>query len=73
MTSQVGKQVGSLLALGAFMSRMGIQPNGVLFGTVIGFGAGNIAKSYGFDIVEATDKIHEPITPAPAIQQPSSK
>lgn len=59
MSSQFTKQVGAMLVLSTIMSRMGIQPGGVLFGTVLGFGAGNIAKSYGFDIVEATESVHK--------------
>lgn len=61
-TANLGKQLAALVSLGTIMSRMGIQPGGVLFGSVIGFGAGNISRDYGFNIVDTMTDINKTTT-----------
>lgn len=58
-TVNLGKQFAALVSLGTIMSKMGIQPGGVLFGSVIGFGAGNISRDYGFNIVDTMTEINK--------------
>jgi hypothetical protein len=59
MSSQLGRQAAALIGLGALLQRAGVQPGGVLFGAVMGFGAGNIARDYGFNTVETMESIKE--------------
>ena len=71
MSANLGKQLASLVALTGIMSRLGIQPGGVLFGSVLGFGAGNIARDYGVDVVETTSGLVERgAAPAPSPPRP---
>ena len=66
-SGNIGKQLAAMLAVGSFMTRMGIQPGGVLFGGVCGFTAGTIAtKDYGLDYNDITRVISQPPSAAAA-------
>lgn len=59
MSANLGKQLIALVTVGSFLTRMGIQPGGVIFGGAIGFTAGAIAaKDYGLNYEEVSSALN---------------